>query len=97
MKKAKMMLLGIAILGTVGTALAFKAKAFTSPNLFVCTTTAVGNGTCKVTLYNSGTGAVTTFPTSLAWTVTTAQTCNAAAPNSTACGTAHPVTLFSNP
>lgn len=42
MKKAKIMLMSIAIVGVLGGAFAFKAAKFTSPNVATCKTTAVG-------------------------------------------------------
>jgi len=43
MKKAKIMLMAIVVIGTVGGALAFKAGKFTYPNLYSCATTTSTN------------------------------------------------------
>src|SRR5688500_2938065 len=48
MKRAKIMLLAIAVIATVGGALAFKAQRFSHQNVY-CATTAGGNLTCITT------------------------------------------------
>jgi hypothetical protein len=47
MKRAKIMLIAIAVIATVGGALAFKAQRFVDKNVFCYTKTADGILTCK--------------------------------------------------
>jgi len=58
MKKAKIMLMAIAVVVLVGGALAFKVAKFTDPNLYSCrTTTATSTAKfCLATAANSTTG-----------------------------------------
>jgi len=72
MKRAKIMLLAIAIVGIVGGALAFKSSKFAATN-FYCTTTAVGGPTLCLTgpyttVINGAPVAVTIYATKLTTT-----------------------------
>ena len=55
MKKAKIMLMTIAVLAVVGGALAFKVRAFENPNVFICATTVASPLTpvCYTIPYNT--------------------------------------------
>ena len=53
MKKAKIMLMAIAILGLVGGALAFKSAKFFTGKYYCLTTTAVGGPTTWITTYTT--------------------------------------------
>jgi len=73
MKKAKIMLMGIAVVALVGGALAFKAAKFNDPNLLTCATTSITNPVkyCILGKANSVTGTATTDPALLFTTATT--------------------------
>src|SRR5438445_9400381 len=105
MKKEKMMILAIVVLGIAGGALAFKATKFTVHNLYFCTTTVPG---CLAELYctsapyntTSVGGTITTYPTSKLFTTISSIgpfSCLVCTNHLLGCPTyAHPTTAFIN-
>ena len=84
MKKAKIMLMAIAVLGVVGGALAFKAKAFIPNPLTLYSYTTVGTqhgclGTFKTTMYTTTADplAIKPYSTTFNTTATTTAQCTA--------------------
>src|SRR5688572_22485127 len=53
MKRAKIMLIAIAVIATVGGALAFKAQKFADKNVYCATLDLVGNIYCTLTDYKT--------------------------------------------
>jgi len=74
MKRAKIMLTGMAVVALVGGALAFKAAKFNDPNLYTCSPTTTIPGApkvCWLTALNSITGLAATVDPTLVFTTRT--------------------------